>query len=97
MESVSFTSVAMLCPNPTGKRANRTRWDMSKNGSMTGGKNILAYGCDKYLIFRNVDDPLLSEVYNQNIANPITAVKFSPCGEYLAFGDDKGFARVISR
>lgn len=58
MESVQFQAVSMLCPNPTPKRATRTRWDFSNVGKISGGKNMLAYGVNKFLVLRNLDDPL---------------------------------------
>jgi len=68
---------------------------MTKNGSMANGSTILAYGSANFLVLRNLDDPLQSEIYNHNIEKPVICVSFSPDGEYLAFGDDKGMVRVI--
>ena len=41
MEALQFKRVGLLCPNPTGKRAIRTKWDLSP----AEGDNRVAYGC----------------------------------------------------
>mmetsp|Transcript_9265 Transcript_9265/g.15583 ORF Transcript_9265/g.15583 Transcript_9265/m.15583 type:complete len:213 (-) Transcript_9265:1340-1978(-) len=93
MESAQFSLVSVFPPNPTGKRATRVRWSIKPKNEK--GERLVAYGTQKNLVIRDLDDPLRSKVYNQQILNDITCVKYTPNGNYIGLGDDKGGVRII--
>jgi WD40 repeat protein len=61
----------------------------------TGEDKIIAYGCQKNLVIRNLSDPSKTVIYNAQVLNIITCAKYSANGNYLAYGDDKGGIRII--
>lgn len=93
MESLNFELAGILAPNPMAKRANRVKWSMKP--SKDGSDRIIAYAAQKNLIIRDLNDPLKTKVFNNQILNEITCVKYNHDGNYIAIGDDKGGVRVI--
>ncbi|MDP4679238.1 MAG: hypothetical protein NWS46_02605, partial [Cyclobacteriaceae bacterium] len=89
MESSSFVLEGIFSPNPTAKRANRVRWCLNPS------EKVIAYGSQKNLVLRNVNEPGKSKVYNMQVINNVTCVKYSNNGNYIAFGDEKGGVKVI--
>ena len=78
----------MMPPNPITKRAKRTSWDISPQG-------ILAYGMKTNLIMRDLNNSKASTIFNTQLTENITAVKYTPNGE-LAFGTAKGSFKIIA-
>jgi hypothetical protein len=91
MESSAFTLEGIFPPNPQAKRANRVRWSLKPSGD----EQILAYGCQKNLVIRNLSEPSKTKIYNFQVLNNITCAKYSSNGNYIAYGDEKGGVRVI--
>ena len=46
-------------------------------------------------MIRNIKNPKKSSIYTNQIVNIVTCVKYSPNGQYIAYGDEKGGVRVI--
>ena len=93
METLSFTCTNMLAPNPSAKRAQRVKWSMKP--SKDENEQIIAYGSGKNVVFRNLKEPGKSMIYNKQILNNVTCVKYNHTGYYVAFGDEKGNVKVI--
>ena len=93
MEANTFTLFGILGPNPSTKRANRVKWDMKPSADEK--ERIIAYGTQKNLVMRDMNDCKKTQIYNKQILNNITCVKYSPNGYYIAYGDELGGVRII--
>eukprot|EP00013_Stygamoeba_regulata_P019684 CAMPEP_0177658450 /NCGR_PEP_ID=MMETSP0447-20121125/16810_1 /TAXON_ID=0 /ORGANISM="Stygamoeba regulata, Strain BSH-02190019" /LENGTH=600 /DNA_ID=CAMNT_0019163043 /DNA_START=46 /DNA_END=1848 /DNA_ORIENTATION=- len=56
------------------------------------GKNVL-YSCGSNIIIRNLDDPLVSDMYCEH-AHTATVARYAPSGFYIASGDVAGNVRI---
>ena len=86
---MAFTQEAIFAGNPLTKRAMRVKWSLKPNES------IVAFGSQKNLIIKDLENPLASKIFNNQVLNNVTAVKYSNNGNYLAFGDEKGNIKII--
>jgi len=93
MEANPEPTCTLFVPNPTTKRATRVKWSMKP--SKDSQERILAYGCLKSLVIRDLNDWTKNKVFSNQVIDKVTAVKYSPNGNYIAFGDEKGKLRVI--
>lgn len=93
MEANPEPSCTLFVPNPTTKRATRVKWSMKP--SKDSQERILAYGCQKSLVVRDLNDWTKNKVFSNQVIDKVTCVKYSPNGNYIAFGDEKGKLRVI--
>jgi hypothetical protein len=46
-------------------------------------------------VVRDLNDWTKNKVFSNQVIDKVTAVKYSPNGNYIAFGDEKGKLRVI--
>ena len=81
-----------MTPNPQTKRATRVKWSMKPSKD---GEQLLAYGSGKNLIVRDLKDPCKSIIFNRQLLNPITCVKYNHNGYFIAIGDEKGGVKVL--
>lgn len=79
----------MFTPNPTTQRAFRVKWSLKPNSQ------IIAYAAGTNLVIRDLADCRNSFIYNQQVINDITCVRYNHNGHYVAFGDAKGGLKVI--
>lgn len=93
MESApqTFNLVGIYSPNPTTVRAKPVNWDLNPVDHST-----IVFGCQKNLVIKNLQVPLESQIFNFQVQGNITCAKYSPNGEMIAFGDDKGVLKVIA-
>lgn len=84
--------VGVFPPHPKGTRARRIRWCMKP--SADGSERLLVYGAGQNLVFRDLNNPFNTRIFNEGVLNPVTAVAYSPDGYKIAFGDDKGIVKV---
>lgn len=79
----------MIPANPLTNRAFPVSWTVHPF------ETYLAYPCTTNVIFRDLKDSSKSLVYT-DFLNKVTAVKFSPNGNYLAIGTENGKVRIVS-
>ena len=84
--------VGVYPPQPNGARAKRVKWCMKP--SADGSERVLVYGAGQNLVFRDLNNPSNTRIFNEGVLNAVTAVAYSPNGYSVAFGDDKGGVRV---
>ena len=90
MEANQFSLEGIFSPNPFTIRAQRVKWDLNPKD-----QNTIAFGCQKNIIFKNLAEPKKSKIVNKLVLNNILCVKYSPNGNYIAIGDDKGGIKII--
>ncbi|KAJ0023594.1 hypothetical protein NQD34_003493 [Periophthalmus magnuspinnatus] len=56
------------------------------------GNNFL-YTNGKCVIIRNIDDPVIADIYTEH-AHPVQVAKYAPSGFYIASGDTSGKVRI---
>lgn len=94
MEPAQFAQVGVLSPNPATKRAQRVKWCLKPQPEGSQEK-IIAFGAQKNLVLKDLINPKNSKLYGLLVEGNVTSVKYSPNGNYIAFGDDKGAFKVI--
>lgn len=90
----AFELVGILPPNPNGKRAQRIKWCI-KPQKPDSNEKLIAYGSQKNLVMRDLNDPKKTLIYSSFIEGNVSAAKWSNNGYYIAFGDDKSGFKVI--
>ena len=90
MEANQFSLEGIFSPNPFTIRAQRVKWDLNPKD-----QNTIAFGCQKNIVFKNLAEPKKSKIVNKLVLNNILCVKYSPNGNYIAIGDDKGGIKII--
>lgn len=84
--SIELTTV--FPPAPSTERARRTPLSYDKRS------NSIAYGSNKLVVVRSVENPETSKlIYNEHL-QPVTSVAFAPSGFFVASGDLSGQVRV---
>lgn len=63
--------------------------------SADGSESVIAYGVQKALIVRDLNNAKNTKVWSKGNPNDISCAKFSPSGHYIAYGDDKGGVKVV--
>ena len=93
MEALAFNNTAIWAPNPKGKRAQRVKWGMKP--SADGSESVIAYGVQKALIVRDLNNARNTKVWTKSNPHDVTCAKYSPSGSYIAYGDEKGGVKVV--
>ena len=74
METLTFEPAGIFAPNPAAKRANRVKWDIKP--STDGSERVIAYGTLKNVVIRDLNDPKKTKIYNQQVLNDVTCVRY---------------------
>ena len=82
--------VLILPPNPNTRRGYKTSWAVD-----TGKHQYLGYCSQNNVVLRNLKDPRGQPalVYT-DFMEKVTAIQFSPNGEWIATGTEKGRVRI---
>ena len=82
--------VLILPPNPNTRRGYKTSWAVD-----SGKHQYLGYCAQNNVILRNLKDPRGQPalVYT-DFMEKVTAIQFSPNGEWIATGTEKGKVRI---
>lgn len=83
----NFTYEGVLAGNPITKRSKRTDWWYNPESGE------LVYAVRKNVILKNLNEPKKSRVFNEQVAEDVTAVH--TIGPMIAFGNAKGGIRVV--